>query len=458
VSVPTIALRPAGRPAAGTARRVVVAALVLGPAALLGIGLALALRTNEIPGVLVAAGGLALLGMLALAVARYEWAVALAFVLFAVVRVEPAPSDAAFAVIISVALVTGRMDLRTTPLGPALGVAAFIGLNLVSFFAALDPARAAEFMSITIYLLAFALWVPSWVTSRDKARRLLRIYVGIAVVSAALGTLALFTPLPGHDVLTYYTGTRARAFFKDPNVFGPFLVPAAVLLIQETLEPRLLRSSRLVKLALLGVMVCGILFSYSRAAWLNFVVAAVAMGLVLALRRGGAGRALVFLGVAALSAVVVVVSIQVTGQLSFLKERAQYQTYDNQRFGAQSGGIAIGERHPIGVGPGQFELVEPISAHSTYVRALAEEGVLGFMTLVALLYGTLLVALRNAVRGWDTYGLGSAALLASWCGILANSVFVDTLHWRHLWLVAGLIWAAARARQTSSSAGTRLLR
>jgi O-antigen ligase len=102
--------------------------------------------------------------------------------------------------------------------------------------------------------------------------------------------------------------------------------------------------------------------------------------------------------------------------------------------------------------------VEPISAHSTYVRALAEEGVLGFVALVALLYGTLLLALRNAVRGWDTHGLGSTALLAAWCGILANSVFVDTLHWRHLWLVAGLIWAAGMRRQTSSSAGTRLLR
>ena len=58
------------------------------------------------------------------------------------------------------------------------------------------------------------------------------------------------------------------------------------------------------------------------------------------------------------------------------------------------------------------------------------------------------------VLGRDTYGIGSAALLAAWCGLLANSVFIDTLHWRHLWLVAGLIWAA----QVSSSAGTRPLR
>jgi O-antigen ligase len=273
-----------------------------------------------------------------------------------------------------------------------------------------------------------------------------------------VGSLALFLPLPGHDVLTIYGGTRARALFKDPNVFGPFLVPAALIVMHELLEPRLLRSGRLFKLVLLAALTAGILFSYSRAAWLNLVVGVMVMGVILSLRRGGGRRAFVFLGVLVLAAVVVVISIRVTGQLGFLQERAQFQTYDNQRFGAQAGGIAIAEHNPIGVGPGQFELVEPISAHSTYVRALAEEGVLGFIVLVALLYGTLLMALRNAVIGRNTQGIASAALLAAWCGMLANSVFVDTLHWRHLWLVAGLIWAARPQLPTSSSAGTRPVR
>ncbi len=449
--MPTIAARP---PSQAPARAAAFAAALVCAGAL-GVAVALGLRTNEIPGVFVLGGGIALLGMLALAVARYELAVSLAFLLSAVVVVEPAPPDAAFAVIMSVAAVTGRFRLRAAPLGAVAGVAAFIALNLVSCWEAVDPARAARFMSITIYLLAFALWLPSWLTSTDKARRLLRIYVLVAVGSALFGTLALYVPFPGHEQLTFYTNTRARALFKDPNVFGPFLVPATLMLMQEFLEPRLLRSGRFVKLVLLGILACGILFSYSRAAWLNLVVGVVVMFAVFALRRGGGRRILVMLIVLAVAGAAVIASIQVTGSLSFLKERAQYQTYDNQRFGAQSGGIAIGERHPIGVGPGQFELVEPISAHSTYVRALAEEGVLGFLVLSGLLYGTLAMAVRNAFAGRDTYGIGSAALLAAWCGILANSVFVDTLHWRHLWLVAGLIWAA---RQTSSSAGTRVVR
>jgi O-antigen ligase len=454
--VPTIAVRPPQRHTGDAVPRIVAAAAGLGLAALLGVAVALGLSGNDVPVWAVVAGGFVLLGFLALAIAAYDTAVAVALLLFAIVRVEPAPSDAVFAVIIMVAIATGRMNLRTTPAGPAIAVAAFLALNLVACLEAIEPGRAAKFMGITVYLCAFALWIPSWVTNRRHARTLVRIYVGVAVLSAALGSLALFVSFPGHEQLTYFSGTRARALFKDPNVFGPFLVPAALVLMQELLEPRLLRSPRLVKLGLLFVLACGILFSYSRAAWLDLVVGVVVMGVVLALRRGGARRALVFVGVLALASVIIVASVQVTGQLAFLHERAQFQTYDNQRFGAQAGGIALAETHPIGIGPGQFELVEPISAHSTYVRALAEQGILGFVVLVALLYGTLLMALRNAVTGRDTHGIGSAALLAAWCGILANSLFVDTLHWRHLWLIAGLIWAAQA--QTSSSDGTRLLR
>jgi hypothetical protein len=63
--------------------------------------------------------------------------------------------------------------------------------------------------------------------------------------------------------------------------------------------------------------------------------------------------------------------------------------------------------------------------------------------LLALLAVTLALAVRNAVAGRDAYGVGSTAALAGWCGLLANSAFIDTLHWRHLWLVAAVIWVGS---------------
>jgi O-antigen ligase len=150
------------------------------------------------------------------------------------------------------------------------------------------------------------------------------------------------------------------------------------------------------------------------------------------------------LAAVAVSVVVVVGAVVVaTGSADFLAERARPQTYDTERFSGQRAGLAPAEEYPLGAGPGQFESIAGISAHSTYARAIGEQGFLGLLALIALLGFTLGAGLRNAVRGRDTYGIGAAALAGAWCGLLANSAFIDTLHWRHLWLVAGLIWAGA---------------
>src|SRR5204863_8530745 len=235
------------------------------------------------------------------------------------VRHEPGPSDGCFAVVFAVAVVTGRFDLRRAPAGPALGVAAFILVNLVACFELVAPARAARFASITVYLLVFALWVATWVNGPGRAQRLIRIYVALAVLSALAGILALFLPLPGHDIRTAYRGTRARALFKDPYVFGPFLFPAVLIVLHETLQPRLLRSSRPMKVAALAVLVAGVLFSYSRGAWINLAVAALVLAVVVSLRPGGAQRAVVLGFAVFLAAVAAAVSIEATGQLSFLE-------------------------------------------------------------------------------------------------------------------------------------------
>ncbi len=122
-----------------------------------------------------------------------------------------------------------------------------------------------------------------------------------------------------------------------------------------------------------------------------------------------------------------------TGQLAFLQSRAHEQGYDTQRFGAQHFAIQLAEKHPLGVGPGQFESYSLVSVHETYLRALSEIGVLGSCSWLALLLTTLAYAVRNAVRGIDTYGLGSATLLGTWL-VLVFSGFVN----RHAPLAASL--------------------
>jgi O-antigen ligase len=389
-------------------------------------------------------GGVAMVAVLVLAVVRYHAAVALAFALLGVVLVEPAPSDGVFVVLMAIALVGRRFRLAAVPFPVIAALGTLAAFNLLSAVQVADPERAASYFLISVFVAAMALWLSGYVVTRRRARLVVRAYLVAAVSSAVLGVLALIAPVPGAEVLTQ--GGRARALFQDPNVFAPFLVPALLIVTEEILRPRLLSARLPTKTVIAAILALGVLFSYSRGAWLNLAIALIVMGVVFSLRRGGARRALGLLAIASVAAVVVVATVAATGSGEFLAERAQPQAYDQERFSGQRAGLEPALRYPFGVGPGQFESIAQISAHSTYARVLGEQGFPGLLALLVLLGFTLAMAVRNATLGRGTYGIGSAALLGAWCGLLANSLVVDTLHWRHLWIVAALIWAGSMRR------------
>ena len=429
---------------AGAAGRLIAGGLTLG---LFAAATAQALAGSAPSMKLALAGGLALISMLLLTVANYDLAVAVGFLLMAVVRIEPAPPDGAFAVIMAVAAATGRFHLGRCPRLVIGLLGALIAINLLSMMDAIDTAAAFRFFGITLYLAVFSLWLTGYVDSPRRARLIVRVWLFVGVLSALAGIAAFLLPIPGKEILLGDGVTRARALFKDPNVYGPFLVPIAVILLEQWLNPRLLRLRGLTTIALFAILAMGILFSFSRAAWGNFAIATIVMLAVASMRRRGGRRAFQIMLALLLVGATVGFVVSVTGSVAFVDQRAKVQAYDTDRFGAQRFGYELGWSHPVGVGPGQFIFHHPVQAHSTYVRVLAEQGFGGVLTWIGLVLTTLVLALRNAVRGRDTYGIGSAALLGAWCGLVFNSAVVDTLHWRHLWVVAALIWAGAMVDQ-----------
>jgi O-antigen ligase len=419
------------------------AALIL---TLLAVGLAFAVYEYPPPSPpFLLVGGVGAVGVLALAVARYDAAVALGFVLLAIVKVEPAPPDLVFMAVMSVAAVTGRFRLERVPLAVGASLGGFLVLNLLSATEAIDTGEALAFMSVTFYLAVFSLWLTSYVDSTRRARLIVVSYLVAAVASAILGGVAFFTHFPGSDALLFGED-RVKGLFKDANVYGPFMVPIALIVLEEIAQPRLLRMRFITKLVIFTMLLAAVLLSFSRGAWLNMAVGLVVLMTILLLRRGGSHRAIRLLIVTLVSAAVITEVAAASGAIEFLNERAGSQAYDVERFGAQESGLEFAAQYPAGVGPGQFEVLTAYSTHSTFVRALAEQGILGLAAFLALALITLVISARSTIIGRHTYGIGSAALLASWCGILINSPFVDTLHWRHLWVVAALIWVGAMRR------------
>ena len=435
-----------GRSHSATGSAVQRSAVLLGLALALAVGSAMfaaALQRYPPPWIAVV-GSVGLVVLLLVAVLRFEAAVALGLLLLGVVAVEPAPPDAVFAIVILVAVVTGHFRIDRAPISVVALSMFFMLLNIASTVDAVSAPRAAIFASITLYLVVFALWFTGWMDSEHKARLVVRWYLAGAVAAAFLTSVAILASFPGSDLFVTIDGLRGKALFKDPNVFGPFLVPIALILIEELLNPRLLKLRPSLKAVCLLILMAGTFFSYSRGALVNFGAAVVVMLLVLAVRRGGGKRAAALLMVMVVGGAGILGVAATTGQLTFFQERAKAQGYDKDRFAAQRQGIEYGETHLLGIGPGQFEKLQVTPSHNLYVRALSEQGFLGFFTIVALVVATLILAARNAILGRDSYGIGSAALLAAWAGIAVESFFIDTLHWRHLWLVAALVWVGAR--------------
>jgi O-antigen ligase len=425
-------LRAPGRAGFGVAS-VALAAVAGAGLGVVGTGMASSRLT------LAAVGLLAGVILFGLGLWRLRTLAIIGFALLPIVRREPAPVDLAFATLVLAVLLTTPARIKVPP-GVAAAVAAFSGVTLLSIANASKLSRAAQYEWTTLYLIAFALCLSVVFSNRDAARGCIEAYLIGAAASSFLGVFALFGSFPGSH-LFLYDPHRTMGLFKDPNVFSGFLVPAVAILIDELAEPRLLRWSTRTKVLLLATSAGGLLFAFSRAAWLNGALAIAIVIVIHLVRNGGIRYAvrlvapILVLGAAGYGLLVA------THSTHFLESRSHLQGYDQQRFATQSEALHDATRHLFGFGPGQVEVNLPLASHSLYARVAYEQGVPGLVALAAVFVLTFAAAIHLAGRKTD-FAVSGAALLGIWVGLTANSFFIDTLHWRHLWIFAGLIWTS----------------
>jgi hypothetical protein len=416
------------------------------------VGAALPLVVRDLPNDvqrLLPVAVVVLIGATYLAFARPAILLVGAFALLGFVRFEPAPVDLVFALLMVTSLLAGRVQPQV-PVVVGVPLTLLAALTILSAMNATDAARAARFELITLYLIALAVWLTSVFRDRGVTQLALKAYVLAAAATAVVSAVALEIGFPGGDYLLF-DEFRAEGFFKDPNVFGPFLVPAAAIVLEDLVRPRLFGWRRPLLVVVFLALLAGVLVAFSRAAWLNLAIALGTVILVYAWRRGGFGSAVKAVTLLALAGAAGIGLLVATGSLTFLEERSGIQLYDADRFRTQSSALSRMTELVFGHGPGQVETSLDYAAHSLYLRVGFEQGVPGAVLILVLLAVTAGLALVLAFRDGDVAGVGGAALLGSWLGLIANSAFVDTLHWRHLWLVAALIWAGSAALSARSS-------
>ncbi len=196
-----------------------------------------------------------------------------------IVLFEPAPFDIFFVVLFTALLVSGQLCWPRS-LSPAciIGGILFLQANLISIVFAQDAVWAIRFAMITFYLLLMWFMMTSllWRDGKAWAELIFNAYLAAAFFSAIIAILAALHALPGWEMFMrdeYLV--RVRSTFKDPNVFGPFLVPAVLICIRSIF---FLNSKIFMHSGLLIVFLIAILITFSRGAWITLATTVFFLG------------------------------------------------------------------------------------------------------------------------------------------------------------------------------------
>lgn len=330
-----------------------------------------------------------------------------------------------------------RGALRRLNLALALG-AVFILWTAASWLWSLDPAASAakSFTLLQAWVMAWLFW--EFARGVPRQRRLMAVYLGGAVLGAAIGIVRYALHLQ-----TYYRRYAATGF--DPNDFGLLLTLSLPMALYLGLDAR--GWKRILPYLAAAVVLSAILLTASRTA----LIASLVSFALIPWTWHGAQR---FQRVASLALLAFLLlnladfaPASSRDRLATIPEEVTTGSINSRKQIWKSGARQWLEHPWIGVGVGAYpEAVRPqlgtptvpgarYVAHNTPLSVLVETGVIGFALWAAMLLtlATYIWMMPLPERAF------CAVLLAAWF------VGVSTLTWEHYkgtWLVFSLIMLA----------------
>jgi O-antigen ligase len=262
-----------------------------------------------------------------------------------------------------------------------------------------------------------------------------------AAATTVVATASYLGLLPFAELMA--PGGRMLGLFKDPNVYGAYLVGPAVWAAARlvTLE----RGRRLPWLITLLACGAGVLLSYSRGAWISMAVALLVFFVLRMVAYGSPRARVMTLLMVPVAAVLLTVALDrlasVDAVQNMLDQRLGMQGYDVDRFATQREALETAAELPLGLGPGQSEGYFTRATHNTYIHSLVETGYLGGLTFTLILIVSQLRASWMALDARDPK-LQTAMAVVAGCmaAICVESMVIDSIHWRHLWILAAMAW------------------
>lgn len=284
--------------------------------------------------------------------------------------------------------------------------------------------------------------------TEERARLISNAWVIAGVISGGLAIVGYFHLAPFSERLLLFG--RAKGAFKDPNVYAPHLVFPALILIQRLYSSDFKRS--LVTLVPLGLIMAGILLSFSRGSWGHLVASAAmmtALTVLVAPTPGKRARILVTCCAAVLALVILIIALlQLPSVSSLFAERASLeQNYDvghGGRFSNHVIGWRIALEEPLGIGIFQFAVRVGADVHNTYLNGFLSYGWLGGISLITMTLLTTVFGFRYVLSPtpWRPVFI---CTFSTWTVLMVEAAVIDIDHWRHNWALLGMTWGFVAA-------------
>jgi O-antigen ligase len=373
-------------------------------------------------------------------------AISLVILSSAFVRNEPAPYDLLIFIIGSVCFLFGYVKPHPQLIIAYLLLLTFVIANFIPLIGLPDERLIIAITQsiLTVYMILTWIFFAGLIKQYEEDIFLLIMnsYAVCGAFSAFLGVTAYLHLIPYAD-LFIWNGSRAVGFFKDPNVFGPFLIPVCIYALYKIIQTDFKRWHWFF---VLGVCFLGVILSFSRAAWVALTIA-----IIVFLFFPGLVRLRQKLIIASLTLVIgiftIVFALQNEQAARLLSGRSGLQEYDNERFATQSSALEIAYDNPLGIGGKQTDFLFGLPPHNLYVTSAAEYGWLGFLSLIGFMLLSFQNALRSALFDHSSRKPLHGIVVASIAGMLVGVLTIDPLHWRHFWLLFALAWLPISRQQ-----------
>jgi hypothetical protein len=379
----------------------------------------------------------------------------------AFVFIEPGPYEICSLLTIILFALTG-LTLRPA-LMPLIGMLTLYGCGLaLGVIPVSEKTQAVTWVFVSWYLCLTAIFYAAMLGTNTRERLALLTHgcLMAAAVTSIIAILAYFHAFGGYSDL-FLRYDRARGSFNDPNVLGAFLVFPALLALQRVLSGRI--AVAIGGALLLALIAAAVLLSFSRGAWGQLAfAAALLMLLTFVTSRSGTERlriTLIALAGAVASALFVVALLSIDRVAELFKTRAMLeQSYDVGhlgRFGRYVLGAVLALDAPFGIGPMQFATKFIEDPHNTYLNSFMAGGWLSGCVYLVLTLTTLVMGLRFAfvATPWRAIYL---VVYAAFVGVALESAIIDTDHWRHYFLLLGVLWGLMAVSRPYVGGGYRL--